>query len=189
MEFNPIFQKADSVVLCNQLSTTINAASDGINYFGFNPENNLFLLRLDILGSNGLLPFGSDYGGMEYEYSYGYFSFYGLQHTLPKPMPFFGKDHTFLYINARGFISIGKPYLNPWLVTPFPLTGDVPMVAAFWWWYYTRVHIHSYQQGSSEFDDAVIRVVGDRMQQFDSVYSIPRPVTVVSITWSLVSET
>ena len=187
MEFDPIYQKDDGMVLCNQLSATINAASDEINYFGFNPENNLFLLRLDILGSRGLLPFGREYGGMEYEYSYSYSSYYGLQYTLPKPLPFFGKDHSILYINARGFISIGKPYLNPWSRTPFPLTGDVPMVAAFWWWYYTRVHIHSYQQGSSEFDNAVIRVVGDRLRQFNSVNNTFRPETVVSITWSLVS--
>ena len=186
--FTAISQRAVSQVLCSQLNATIHSpVSDGSNYFGISSTNSLFLLRLDVLDARGLLPFGNDYGGVEYAFTYSSSSYYGLQYTLPKPLPFFDKDHSILYINARGFISIGEPYLNPWSITPFPLTGDVPMVAAFWWWYYTRVHIHSYQQGSSEFDDAVIRVVGDRLRQFNSVNSTFRPETVVSITWSLVS--
>ena len=181
-------QNSDRRVVSNQLVAAIfDPISNGNTYFGVDPEEQLFLLKVNALGSRGLLPFGRDYGGMEYEYSYRDSSYYGLQYTLPRPLPFFGKDHSILYINARGFISIGEPYLNPWSITPFPLTGDVPMVAAFWWWYYTRVHIHSYQQGSSEFDNAVIRVVGDRLRQFNSVNNTFRPETVVSITWSLVS--
>ena len=58
------------------------------------------------------------------------------------------------------------------------------MVAAFWWWYYTKVYVHSYQQGSSIFDNAVIDVVGDRLQGFDTVNSTFQPDTLVSITWS-----
>ena len=186
--FFALFRNSEGQVVSNQLVTAIfDPVSNGNTYFGVDPEEQLFLLKVNVLGLRGLLPFGRDFGGMEYEYSYRSSSYYGLQYTLPKPLPFFDEDRSILYINARGFISIGEPYLNPWSLTPFPLTGDVPMVAAFWWWYYTRVHIHSYQQGSSEFDDAVVRVVGDRLRQFNSVNSTFRPETVVSITWSLVS--
>ena len=186
--FYALSQNSDSQVVSNQLVAAIyDPISNGNTYFGVDLEDQLFLLKVNVLGSRGLLPFGTDYGGVEYEYSYSDSSYYGLQYTLPKPLPFFGKDHSILYVNARGFISIGEPYLNPWSITPFPLTGEVPMVAAFWWWYYTKAYIHSYQQGSSAFDDAVIRVVGERLQQFETVNSTFQPETLVSITWSLVS--
>ena len=186
--FYALSQNSDIKVVSYQLVAAIyDPISNGNTYFGVDLEDQLFLLEVNVLGSRGLLPFGTDYGDVEYEYSYSDSSYYGLQYTLPKPLPFFGKDHSILYVNARGFISIGEPYLNPWSRTPFPLTGEVPMVAAFWWWYYTKAYIHSYNQGSSVFDDAVIRVVGERLQQFETVNSTFQPETLVSITWSLVS--
>ena len=186
--FFTLSQNSDSQPVSNQLVAAIyDPISNGNTYFGVDLQDQLFLLKVNVLGSRGLLPFGTEYGGSEYEFSYSYSSYYGLQYTLPRPLPFFGKDHSILYVNARGFISIGEPYLNPWSITPFPLTGDVPMVAAFWWWYYTKVYVHSYQQGSSAFHDAVINVVGDRLRQFDRVNSTFQPETLVSITWSLVS--
>ena len=131
--FFALSQNSDSQVVSDRLIAAIfDPVSNGNTYFGVDPEEQLFLLKVNVLGSRGLLPFGSDYGGMEYEYSYRDSSYYGLQYTLPRPLPFFDEDHSILYINARGFISIGEPYLNPWSLTPFPLTGDVPMVATFW---------------------------------------------------------
>ena len=186
--FFALSQNSGSQPVRNQLVAAIySPISNGNTYFGIDPEDQLFLLKVNVLGSRGLLPFGTDYGGVEYEYSYSSSSYYGLQYTLPKPLPFFGKDQSILYVNARGFISIGEPYLNPWSLIPFPLTGEVPMVAAFWWWYYAKVYVHSYQQGSSIFDNAVIEVVGDRLQRFDMVNSTFQPETLVSITWSQVS--
>ena len=186
--FFALSQNSGSQPVSNQLVAAIyDPISNGNTYFGVDPEDQLFLLKVNVLGSRGLLPFGTDYGGLEYEFSYSSSSYYGLQYTLPKPLPFFGKDQSILYVNARGFISIGEPYLNPWSLIPFPLTGEVPMVAAFWWWYYTKVYVHSYQQGSGAFDDAVIEVVGDRLRGFDMVNSSFQPETMVSITWSQVS--
>ena len=131
--FFALSQNSDSQVVSDRLIAAIfDPVSNGNTYFGVDPEEQLFLLKVNVLGSRGLQPFGSDYGGMEYEYSYRDSSYYGLQYTLPRPLPFFDEDHSILYINARGFISIGEPYLNPWSLTPFPLTGDVPMVATFW---------------------------------------------------------
>lgn len=136
--FYALSENASSGVEQNHLIADIsNPVSNG-TYFGIDLENHLFLLRLDIFGSSGLLPFGNVFGGLEYEYSYRHSSYYGLQYTLPKPLLFFGEDHSILYVNSRGFISIGGPYLNPWSVTPFPFTGGVLMVAAFWRWYYTK---------------------------------------------------
>ena len=186
--FFALSQNSASQPVSNQLVAAIyDPISNDNTYYGVDLENQLFLLKVNVLGSRGLLPFGTDYGGLEYEFSYSSFSYYGLQYTLPKPLPFFGKDQSILYVNARGFISIGEPYLNPWSIIPFPLTGEVPMVAAFWWWYYTKVYVHSYQQGSGAFDDAVIDVVGDRLRGFDMVNSTFQPETMVSITWSQVS--
>ena len=186
--FFALSQNSASQLVSNQLVAAIyDPISNDNTYFGIDPEDQLFLLKVNVLGSRGLLPFRTDYGGLEYEYSYSSFSYYGLQYTLPKPLPFFGKDRSILYVNARGFISIGEPYLNPWSLIPFPLTGEVPMVAAFWWWYYTKVYVHSYQLGSGAFDDAVIEVVGDRLRGFDTVDSTFQPDTLVSITWSQVS--
>ena len=186
--FFALSQNNGSQPVSNQLVATIyDPISNGNTYFGIDPEDQLFLLKVNVLGSRGLLPFGTDYGGLEYEFSYSSLSYYGLQYTLPKPLPFFGKDQSILYVNARGFISIGEPYLNPWSLIPFPLTGEVPMVAAFWWWYYTKAYVHSYQLGSSTFDNAVIEVVGDRLRGFDMVNSRFQPETLVSITWNLVS--
>ena len=186
--FYALSQNNASQPVSNQLVAAIyDPITNGNIYFGVDLEDQLFLLKLNIFGSRGLLPFRTDYGGLEYEFSYSSSSYYGLQYTLPKPLPFFGKDQSILYVNARGFISIGEPYLNPWSQTPFPLTGDVPMVAAFWWWHYMKVYVHSYQLGSSAFDDAVIRVVGNRLQGFDMVNSSFQPETLVSTTWSLVS--
>ena len=186
--FFALSQNNGSQPVSNQLVATIyDPISNGNTYFGIDPEDQLFLLKVNVLGSRGLLPFGTDYGGLEYEFSYSSSSYYGLQYTLPKPLPFFGKDQSILYVNARGFISIGEPYLNPWSLIPFPLTGEVPMVAAFWWWYYTKVYVHSYQLGSGAFDDAVIDVVGDRLRGFATVNNTFQPETLVSITWSLVS--
>ena len=186
--FFALSQNNASQPVSDQLVAAIySPISNGNTYFGVDPEDQLFLLKVNVLGSRGLLPFGTDYGGLEYEYSYSSSSYYGLQYTLPKPLPFFGKDQSILYVNARGFISIGEPYLNPWSLIPFPLTGEVPMVAAFWWWYYTKAYVHSYQLGSGAFDNAVIEVVGDRLQGFDMVNSTFQPETLVSITWSLVS--
>ena len=180
------------ITLSNGITVAVDDfLKDDNSYFG-EIYGHLFLLDVSFFNSRRLLPFGTEYGDSVYTFSYHryYYSsrYYGIQHRLSDPLPFFGRDFSLLYLNYFGFVSVGQPYTNPWNRLPFPLTGNVPIVSAMWWWYYSSIYLHEYNIGSGQgYDDAVITLVQNRLQRYHGVTLDFKPDKVVSITWSLVS--
>ena len=180
------------ITLRNGMTVAVDdSLKDSNSYFG-EIYGHFFLLDVSFFNSRRLLPFGTEYGDTVYTFSYYryYYSsrYYGIQHRLSDPLPFFGKDFSLLYLNYFGFVSVGKPYNNPWNRLPFPLTGNVPIVAVMWWWYYSSIYLHEYNIGNGQgYDDAVITLVQNRLQRYHGVTLDFKPDKVVSITWSLVS--
>lgn len=163
-----------------------NNFESGQYYFGVMPENNVFVFKMEVLRSKRLLPFeqsSKELQGINCTKTY-----YGDRCTFDgRQLSFFGISTSTLYINQRGFVSIGEPYLNPWSYVPFPLTGNVPMLAAFWWWYTSETFIQNYQEGNHQYDNNVIEVVKERLHSYGMINNTFQPDTVLCITWKRVS--